>query len=222
MHSLRLFNSLTREVETVRDSDGLVRMFTCGPTVYKTQHVGNMRTFLLSDLIVRRLQQLGRQVSWIVNITDVGHPSGDDDWNEDKLQLEAVERRRSALEIARQYEAEFFADWKQLNLTPPEAFPRASEHVDEIIELVRQLEEKGYGYVAGRDVAFDVGKFPTYGELSGHQLSALRSSEETLAAGRHSPNDFALWRGSSEGTVMEWPSPWGTGYPGWHIEDTAI
>lgn len=219
---LRLYNSLTRQTEAVETPDGEVKMFTCGPTVYKSQHIGNMRSFLLGDLIGRVLRSLSLGVRWIVNITDVGHPFGDDDWKEDKLQLEAEKRREAALVIARKFEKEFLDDWEAMNFQQSFAFPRASEHITEIIDLVEGLVTKGYGYVANEDVAFDVARFPKYGELSGHDPGELRSERAPEGSGRRSKNDFALWRGAGPNTAMEWPSPWGRGYPGWHIEDTAI
>jgi cysteinyl-tRNA synthetase len=220
--ALRLRNTLTREVEEVpSDPDGTVKMFTCGPTVYKNQHVGNMRTFLLADLIARVLTREGRKVRWVVNITDVGHPA-DDDWAEDKLALAAAEQHLSVLEIARRFEAEFLEDWGAMGFVMPMEFPRASDTIGPIIELIEELFEKGYAYEAGRDVAYDVSKFPHYGELSGQDPEALRASTDFAAAGRRSQNDFALWRGADPDAPLQWDSPWGRGYPGWHIEDTAI
>ena len=225
---MRLHNSLSGRVEEfVPLREGEVRMYNCGPTVYKRQHVGNFRAFALADLLRRSLEYVGYRVTQIMNITDVGHLTEDDvadAGGEDKLQREARLRRLDPLQIAREEEAHFRADLAALHMRPAHAYPRATEHVPEMIEMIEVLIAKGHAYRADGNVYFDVRSFPRYGALSGNTLAALEAGASGRVEERgekHSPHDFALWK-HDERHLMQWDSPFGRGFPGWHIECSAM
>jgi cysteinyl-tRNA synthetase len=225
---MRLYNSLSREVEEfVPLVEGEVRMYNCGPTVYKRQHIGNFRAFIMADLLRRTMEYQGLKVTQIMNITDVGHLTEDDvvdSQGEDKLQKEAARRKMDPWEIAREEEKNFKDDLALMGIPPAHTYPRATDHIPEMIEMVERLLEKGLAYEVEGNVYFDITKWPAYGALSGNRLEHL----EVGASGRvdertdkRHPLDFALWK-RDEKHLMQWDSPWGRGFPGWHIECSAM
>jgi cysteinyl-tRNA synthetase len=223
---LRLRDTLTRTVQPVEPLEGgRVRMYSCGPTVYRFAHVGNLRTFLLPDLIRRTLLYHGVEVLHIQNITDVGHLREDPSGQEvDPMLVAAGLEGRSSREIADAYEAAFHADAALLNLLPAHEYPRATEHIDDMVALVGQLVARGHAYVTDKgNVYYAVGTCPGYGALSGNSLDALRAGHRgDVEPDKRDPADFALWKEAGEGRELRWPSPWGEGFPGWHIECSAM
>jgi cysteinyl-tRNA synthetase len=224
---MRLYNSLTRQVEEVKPADGrTVKMYTCGPTVYRYAHVGNFRTFMLGDLIRRGLRFEGQDVLWVMNITDVGHMTDEvTDTGRDRMELAEADEGLSAWDIAEKYTRAFLEDAAALNIDRADVYPKATDHIAEMIELTQRLIEGGHAYEVEGNVYFDVRSFPAYGRLSGNTVEALRAGHrqdlETDPNKRH-PADFALWKRASAARVMKWDSPWGVGFPGWHIECSAM
>ena len=223
---LCLHNTLTRTVEPVRPLvPGTVSMYSCGPTVYRPVHIGNLRSFLLGDLIRRALVWTGLAVKQVMNITDVGHMTDEIyDRGEDKMLLAAADEGLSPEEIAAKYEAAFHRDSARLGIVPAEAYPRASDHVVQMIDLVGRLLERGHAYVDGGTVYYDVTTFPDYGRLSRNSLDQLRAGHrlETVDHHKRHPADFILWKAAGPRRVVRFDSPWGEGYPGWHIECSAM
>jgi cysteinyl-tRNA synthetase len=223
---LAVTNTLTRAKEPVRPrTPGRVTMYTCGPTVYRYAHIGNLRTFLLADLLRRVLEAGGVEVRQVQNITDVGHMTNERfDRGEDRMLVSARLEDRSPAEIADYYTAAFLEDAAALNLQRAAAYPRASDYVPQMLELVAKLLELGHAYEVEGTVYFAVGSFPGYGRLSGNTVDRLRAGhrqEEPDPRKRHHA-DFALWKAAGPGRIVRWPSPWGDGYPGWHIECSAM
>jgi cysteinyl-tRNA synthetase len=223
---LEVTNTLTRAKEPVRPrTPGRVTMYTCGPTVYRYAHIGNLRTFLLADLVRRALEAGGAEVRQVQNITDVGHMTNDDfDRGEDRMLVSARLEDKSPAEIADHYTEAFLRDAAALNLRPAAAYPRASDYVPQMLELVAKLLEGGHAYEVEGTVYFAVESFPGYGRLSRNTLDRLRAGhrqEEADPRKRHHA-DFALWKAAGPGRIVKWPSPWGDGYPGWHIECSAM
>ncbi|GAA2209956.1 cysteine--tRNA ligase [Nonomuraea monospora] len=220
---LRIYDTRARQVEEIA-AGRAVRMYTCGPTVYRHAHVGNLRTYLLSDLIRRVLERRRVRVVACQNITDVGHLADDTaDEGEDKVLAQARAEGRSPLELARHYEEAFRADTAALNLRPPEHMPRASETVDLMVELIAKLVEQGHAYaVPDGSVFFDVRTFPSYGEISGNRLDALKPAHriDIVDPRKRFHADWALWK-PGEGELT-WEAPWGRGFPGWHVECSAM
>jgi cysteinyl-tRNA synthetase len=219
-------NTLTRAKEPVAPrTPGRVSMYTCGPTVYRYAHIGNLRTFLVADLLRRALEADGMQVRQVQNITDVGHMTNEEfDRGEDRMLVSARLEDKSPAEIAEHYTAAFLADAAAFNLRPAAAYPRASEYVPRMQQLVARLLERGHAYEVEGNVYFAVESFPGYGRLSGNTLEQLRAGhrqEEPDPRKRHHA-DFALWKAAGPGRLVKWPSPWGDGYPGWHIECSAM
>ncbi len=210
---LRLHNTLTRTVEPIRPLvPGTVSLYSCGPTVYRPVHIGNLRSFLLGDLIRRALVWTGVGVRQVMNITDVGHMTDEIyDRGEDKMLLAAADEGLSPEEIAAKYEAAFHRDSARLGIIPAEAYPRASGHIPQMIDLIGRLIERGHAYVDGGTVYYDVTSFAGYGRLS-------RNFDHHK---RH-PADFILWKAAGPRRVVRFDSPWGEGYPGWHIECSAM
>lgn len=200
-------------------------IYTCGPTVYGYAHLGNFRAYLFADSLRRMLEYLGLATKHVMNITDVGHLTGDVDEGEDKVELAARAEGKTAWEIASFYTDAFLEDSARLNITKPHVIAKATAHIPEQIALVKTLEEKGYAYRADDGVYFDTSKFASYGPLTGQSLEELQAGArvEENPSKRH-PFDFALWKFSKPGEQrqMEWESPWGVGYPGWHIECSAM
>ncbi len=222
---LSIYDTKNREVCEVPSTDGLVNMYCCGPTVYRDAHVGNLRTFLLSDLIVRTLELTGLKVKLIQNITDVGHMAENLE-SEDKVLEQARAESTSPFAIARKYEERFHNDLSRLNIKAAAGYPRASETMDLIISSIAKLIEKKAAYVGGDgSVYFDAKSLSTYGAISGNKLDALKPGhryEYTDDGGKRFHADWALWKIAGNRTEMVWDSPWGLGFPGWHIECTAM
>ncbi|HQO10638.1 MAG TPA: cysteine--tRNA ligase [Clostridiales bacterium] len=227
---LQIYNSLTKKKEIfVPVEEGKARIYTCGPTVYSNAHVGNFSSFLMADLLVRYLKYKGYEVKWIMNITDVGHLTDDNelsDSGEDKLEAASKRENKTVWELARYYEELFKNDLKVLKFTPAFKYPRATEHVEEMIEMVKELEKKGVVYETSDGVYFDISKFKDYGKLSGNSLEALQAGARVeINEDKKSAFDFAVWKkltGKNEAHIMKWESPWGTGFPGWHLECSAM
>jgi cysteinyl-tRNA synthetase len=222
---LHLYNTLTRSIEPFQPrTPGKARVYSCGPTVYSRQHLGNMRPYVLADLLTRVLRLEGLEVENVINITDVGHLTDDADQGEDKLELAARHSGSSALEVARVWTELFKRDLALLNVRQPSVWARATDHISEQIEMIRTLEAKGFTYLARDGLYFDTSRDPGYGALS-----RLKASAEHGRVGgaqhKRQPADFALWKLSpTDGPrrQLEWPSPWGVGFPGWHIECSAM
>ncbi len=223
---VKLFNTLTRKIEEFKPiSEGKVGLYECGPTVYQYAHIGNLRTYIFGDVLRRVLEFNGYQVKEVMNITDVGHLTSDQDSGEDKLEKEAKKVGESAWELSQKYTAAFVEDLKKLNILLPEIMPKATDHIPEQLGLIQKLELKGFTYQTTDGIYFDTSKLKDYGKLARLNLSGQQAGarvEENLE--KRSQHDFALWKFSKpdEARQMEWDSPWGTGFPGWHIECSAM
>ncbi len=227
---IKLFNTLTRKKEVFKPlKDKEVRMYCCGPTVYDYAHIGNLRAYVFEDILRRVLELNGYKVIHVMNITDVGHLTSQADEGEDKVEMTARKEKKTAWEIAEFYTKAFLDDIKTLNILMPHIMPKATEHIQEMIDLVKKLEKKGYTYIIDDGVYFDTSKFKDYGKLTGMTFKQLN---KYLKAGARVPfnpqkrniTDFALWKFSPKDVKrqMEWDSPWGKGFPGWHIECSAM
>ncbi len=223
---VKLFNTLTRSVEEVLPlKPGELGIYCCGPTVYDYQHLGNFKTFLFEDFLVRSLRLAGYQVKHVMNITDVGHLVGDGDEGEDKMLVAARREKKKSFEIAEYYTNKFFEDWDKLNLTRPSITCKATDHVQEMIALIQDIERNGATYVSGGNVYFDVSKCTDYGKLAKLDLEGLKAGARiTVDPNKRNPLDFVLWftKSKFENQELLWDSPWGRGYPGWHIECSAM
>ncbi len=226
MRALRLYNTLGREIQDFRPLvPGKVGFYGCGPTVYNYAHIGNLRAYVVDDLISRTLRWFGYEVTRVMNITDVGHLTGDDDTGEDRMVRTAQERGKSVLEIAEFYTKVFLEDCTKLNIMRPSVVCKATEHIDEMIALIKRIEANGYTYFAGGNLYFDVSKFPSYGELARLRLDELQAGARVeVDENKRNPADFVLWftKSKFENQALVWDSPWGRGYPGWHIECSAM
>jgi cysteinyl-tRNA synthetase len=226
----RLYDTRMRSVEEIVPARrGELRMYTCGPTVYRFSHVGNLRSYLLSDLIRRNAERHGLSVVLCQNITDVGHLADDDQIDpggEDKILAEAQAEGKSALEIARFYEDAFLADCRLLNIAPADFAPRASESIELMTDLIATLIDSGHAYAADTgSVYFDARSFADYGAISGNRLDSLRPGhrfEGDVDEHKRFHADWALWKGAPTGRELTWETPWGTGFPGWHTECSAM
>lgn len=222
---MRIYNTLTRRVEAIIPLEaGNIGMYSCGPTVYRYIHIGNLRTFTMTDWLRRVFEYRGLAVRHIKNITDVGHMRQEVlDQGEDKMIAQARREGKSSAQIAQFYTAAFHADERALNILPAHVFPRATEHVAEMIALVQGLLAKGIAYQGGENIYFDIKRFRSYGKLSGNQLeNMLEGLREGQDEEKHNPEDFPLWKRAEPGREMAWESPWGRGFPGWHIECSAM
>lgn len=221
-----LFNSLGRKLERfqIARPNSEVAMYTCGPTVYSRAHIGNMRAYIFADVVRRVFTAFGYSVCQVMNITDVGHLTSDADEGEDKLELGARREGLSAWDVAKKYENLFFEDCERFAILRPTIVCRATDHIAEQIAMIQRLESQGFTYQTNDGVYFDSIRFPKYGELAHLNLDGLRSGHRVEFGGKKSKTDFALWKFSrpAEHRAMEWPSPWGTGFPGWHIECSAM
>jgi len=226
--NLFVYNNLTRKKEEFKPlNPPHVGMYVCGPTVYSDAHLGNCRTYVSFDLIFRYLNHLGYKVRYVRNITDAGHLEGDNDEGEDKISKKAKLAQLEPMEIAQKYTIGFHEVLAELNVLPPSIEPTATGHVIEQIELVKVIIEKGYAYVSDGSVYFDVEKYNAthdYGILNGRNLEDLLTNTRTLGGqqDKHGKLDFALWIKAKPETLMKWPSPWGMGLPGWHLECSAM
>ena len=222
---MKIYDTKSRELQQVGTTQGVMNMYCCGPTVYRDAHVGNLRTFLLSDLIARIAILEGMKVNAVQNITDVGHMS-DDFVEHDKMLQQASLEKVDPFEIARKYEERFHADLARLNIIPANQYPRASESIELMQDLIQKLIDSGFAYV-GEDssVYFEAQKFSSYGAISGNKLDSLKPGhryEYHNDGAKRFHADWALWKSAGERTEMVWESPWGTGFPGWHIECSAM
>ncbi len=224
-----LYNTLTRTKELFRPLNlPRVSIYSCGPTVYKDIHVGNFRTFLMTDWLRRVLEYNGYDVFLVRNITDVGHLQNDvEESGEDKLEYEARLTGRSAYEIADHYTRQYMRDAAELNILPPQLNPKATDHIPEMQAMTEKLIERGLAYTVDGNVYYDVSSFPFYGQLSGNTIENLRAGgsgrvQLEIAEDKEAPEDFALWKHGDADRQMNWPSPWGIGFPGWHIECSAM
>lgn len=220
---LKLYNTLSRKKEIFNAISDVVGIYSCGPTVYKPAHIGNMRPYIFMDTLRRVLVYNGYKVKLVMNITDVGHLLSDADEGEDKMVKTAVERNKSPYEIAEEITALFISDIKSLNIAVPNVMPRATDNIPEMIHITEALLNSGYAYVLEDGVYFSVEKFDGYGKLSGIRLEDLKSGARVeVNENKLHPSDFALWKKAAPNHIMQWDSPWGKGFPGWHIECTAM
>ena len=224
--TVRLYNTMSRTVEDFKPiREGEVGMYCCGPTVYNYAHIGNLRTYVFEDLLHRTLVKAGYHVKHVMNITDVGHLTGDGDDGEDKLAKSARENGRSVWDIAAFYTDAFFRDEEALDIIRPDIVCRATDHIQAMIDIIRRLEEKGHTYISGGNVYFSIDTIDDYGKLARLNLDDLKEGARIeVDSNKRNPKDFVLWFTNSKfkDQVMVWPSPWGTGYPGWHIECSAM
>ena len=221
---LRFQNSLTRKKEEfVPLVEGKVGMYVCGPTVYGDAHLGHAKSYISFDIIVRYLRYLGYDVTYIQNITDVGHLTDDADEGEDKLAVAARKKQIHPMAVAEHYTASYFQDMDKLNCVRPDISPRATGHIPEQIDMVKTLVEKGFAYEVNGSVYFDVSKFPDYGKLSGRKVEDMKAGHRIdVNSEKKQPADFAIWKKAEANHIMQWDSPWGMGYPGWHLECSVM
>jgi len=225
---MRVYNTLTKKIEDfIPFEEGVVRMYTCGPTVYNYAHIGNLRTYIFEDILEKSLKYIGYNVLRVMNITDVGHLTSDGDTGEDKMAKGAKREGKTVKETAEFYTEAFFNDCKELNIDKPQVVAPASEHIDQYIKMIKVLLDKDFAYISNGNVYFDISKAKDYYRLSGKNaddlLVGVRDSVEEDKA-KKNPADFALWFTLSkfQNQEMKWDSPWGVGYPGWHIECSGI
>ena len=226
MENVKLFNTLSRKVEDFVPIDkSIVKLYTCGPTVYNFSHIGNLRTYIFEDILKRVLKESGYKVFHVMNVTDVGHLTSDQDSGEDKMEIGAERENKSAYDIAEFYFKAFKKDMKRLNITEPDIWSKASQHIKDQIEFVKVLEQKGYTYILSDGVYFDTSKVKDYGKLAQLNIEGLKAGARIeFTAGKKNITDFALWKFSPKDKKrqMEWDSPWGIGFPGWHIECSSM
>lgn len=225
---MKLYNSLSRSIEPFKPIDpNLVTLYTCGPTVYNFAHIGNLRTYIHEDILEKSLTALGYPVKRVMNITDVGHLESDADDGEDKMLKGAIRENKTVWQVAEQYTEAFFEDCKKLNIAKPGIVAKATDQIEDYIAFIQALEAKGFTYFVNGNVYFDISKFPEYTKLSKMNLEdlkvALRDDVE-IDTFKKNPQDFVLWftKSKFENQAMKWDSPWGVGYPGWHIECSVI
>ena len=225
---LKVYNSLTGKKEVFRPvNEGHVGMYVCGPTVYSNVHLGNCRTFMSFDMIFRYLRHLGYKVRYVRNITDAGHLEDDAGEGEDKIAKKARLEKLEPMEVVQRYTVDFHNILQKFNFLPPSIEPTATGHIIEQIEIIKEILDKGFAYEKNGSVYFDVNKFDEayeYGKLSGRKLEDMIANTRDLAAQdeKNNPQDFALWKKAEPQHIMRWPSPWGDGFPGWHLECTAM
>jgi len=223
---MKVYNTMSRKKEEFKPlNEEFVTIYSCGPTVYNYAHIGNMRTYVFMDILRRALKLNGYNLKHVMNITDVGHLTSDGDEGEDKMEKAAKSQQKTPWEIAAYFTGVFFEDLKRLNIGTPELTPKATDHIDQMIDFVKELCDKGYGYETSDGIYFDISKFPRYGRLSRanleEQLAGASERVEINNEKRH-PADFAIWKKAPKEHIMQWPSPWGMGYPGWHIECSTM
>lgn len=223
---ISFYNTMSRAIDNVESIDGKeIKMYCCGPTVYNYAHIGNLRTYIFEDLLAKTIRMSGHKLKHVMNITDVGHLTSDADAGEDKMLLAAEREKLQVLDLARKYENVFFKHTAALGLNRPDVVARATEHIQDMINFVKKLEEKGYAYLSNGNVYFDTAKFPDYGKLSGQKRSELKHGARVEQdSNKRNPSDFVLWFTTSkfENQILRWDSPWGQGYPGWHIECSTM
>lgn len=222
---LKLYNTLTRKKETFKPiKEGQVGIYSCGPTVYLYQHIGNLKAYIFSDLLRRNLISNNYKVKQVINVTDVGHLTSDADEGEDKMEKAVKKEGKTAQEIANYYWGLFKEDFKRLNIIEPDIWCKATDHISEQIELIKKLEQKGYTYKTSDGIYFDTSKCKDYGKLAKLDIKGLKAGARIDVGEKKNKTDFALWKFSEIPGVrqQEWSSPWGLGYPGWHIECSAM
>jgi cysteinyl-tRNA synthetase len=221
--SFHLYNTLTKRVDEFSPlHEGIVTMYNCGPTVYKSIHIGNYRSYVFADILRRKLEADGYEVRQIINLTDVGHMGTDFGRGEDKIEKAAREEHLTPYELSNKYTEQFFIDRKRLRLKDPLLYPRATEHIDEVIEMVDLLLKNGHAYNVNGTVYYDIASMPDYGKLSGNSVDELiAGSRVVVDPNKRHPLDFALWINDPK-HVLQWQSPWGSGYPGWHMECSVM
>lgn len=228
--ALKLFNTMGRELQEFKPiCEGKAGFYGCGPTVYNYAHIGNLRAYVFLDILDKTLQFLGYDVNHVMNVTDIGHLSGDSDDGEDKMLKTAKEKNQSVLDIAQFYTDAFFSDISKLNIRKPDVVCKATEHVNEMIELIKKIEANGHTYMAGGNLYYDVTTFKDYGKLAMLNLDDLKAGAGkrdvvVVDENKRNPHDFVLWftKSKYENHALVWDSPWGKGYPGWHIECSAM
>lgn len=224
--SFFIYNTLTRKKEElIPIEEGKIRLYTCGPTVYNFAHIGNLRTYIFEDVLKKSLKYAGYDVRHVMNITDVGHLESDGDSGEDKMALGAEREKKTVWEIARFYEDAFLKDCEKLNIERPTIVSRATEHIEDMIKLIRILEEKEFTYEANGNIYYSIDKFKDYNKLANLSMKELEAgSRVDIDPHKRNPLDFVLWFTNSKFTnqIMQWDSPWGKGFPGWHLECSAM
>jgi len=221
---LKLYNTLTRKKEEFKSIGKIVGIYSCGPTVYWYQHIGNLKAYIFSDIIKRVLIYNGFKVKHVMNVTDVGHLTSDEDEGEDKIEKAAKKEHKTAKEISEFYFKIFKEDLEKLNIIMPDVFCKATEHIKEQIELIKKLEKKGYTYKTSDGIYFDTSKFKDYGKLAKLKIENLQAGKRIDMREKKNKTDFALWKFSEKPGLrqQEWQSPWNLGFPGWHIECSAM
>ena len=225
MNKIKIYNSLTKKKEILKPiNDNEVGIYTCGPTVYWYQHIVNLRTYVFEDILKRVLKYFGYNVKHIMNVTDVGHLTSDADTGEDKMEKAAAKEGKKAEDIANYYWEIFRNDFKKLNIEEPNIWCKATDHIKEQINLIKKLEEKGFTYETSDGIYFDSSKFKDYGKLARLDKEGLQAGKRVDIGEKKNKTDFALWKFSKpeDKRQQEWESPWGTGFPGWHIECSAM
>lgn len=228
--SLKLFNTMGHEIQEFKPiHEGFVGFYGCGPTVYNYAHIGNLRAYVFLDILDKTLTFLGYDIKHVMNITDVGHLTGDNDDGDDKMVKTAEERHQSVLDVAKFYTDAFMSDIDELNIRHPDVICKATEHIPEMIELIKKIEANGHTYSSGGNLYYDISTFPDYGKLANLNLDELKAGagkrkEVVIDGNKRNPGDFVLWftKSKFENQAMTWDSPWGLGYPGWHIECSAM
>ncbi len=220
--NLKIYNTLSRKKEIFKPLGKTVGIYSCGPTVYWYQHIGNLKAYLFSDLLKRVLKFNEYKIKHVINVTDVGHLVSDSDEGEDKIEKAAKKEGKSAREIAERYFKIFKNDLKKLNIIEPDIWSKATEHVKEQIELLKKLEKKGFTYKTSDGIYFDSSKFKNYGKLARLDVKGLQTGKRIKFGEKKNKTDFALWKFSKEKRQQEWKSPWGVGFPGWHLECSAM
>lgn len=229
IEAMKLYNTLTRSIDEFEPLDGkTVKMYACGPTVYDYAHIGHMRKYIGDDMLRRTVEANGWEVNHVMNVTDVGHLSSDADSGEDKMEKGAKKHGKTVLEVARFFEEDFLKSIQKVNIETPTTIARATEHIEDQIALIEELVAKGFTYQTKQAIYFDVSKFPEYTKLSGQKLEDKKAGargDVVIDSDKNNPADFALWFftvGRFENHVLRWGSPWGEGFPGWHIECSAM
>lgn len=225
---MKIYNTLTRKIEEfIPNEEGKVKFYTCGPTVYHFQHIGNMRNYIGHDILDKTLRYLGYDVYRVMNITDVGHLTSDSDSGDDKMVKSAKDQNKTVMDIAKFYTKQFFDDFKMLNNKVPEVIAPATDYIEDYIKIIQKILENGYAYIEGGNVYFDTSKLDDYYKLTNHKedemVVGIREGVE-YDKNKHNQADFVLWftKSKFEDQELKWESPWGYGYPGWHIECTGI
>ncbi len=220
--TIKLYNTLHRKKEIFKPiKKDFVGIYSCGPTVYWYQHIGHMYAYVQWDILVRFLRYMGYKVEWVMNITDIGHLTSDEDEGEDKMEIAAKREKISIKELAEKYINQFLESMKELNISMPDVMPKATEHIEEQIELNKIIEKKGFTYQTKEGLIFDISKFPQYADFAKLKLEKQKETEKTRKE-KKNKQDFHLWFSNKPEHILQWDSPWGKGFPGWHIECTAM